>query len=298
MSTARRTPAIGELGWRPTEVHPLAALFPMMAEDELADLAADIKAHGLLHPIVIDDQGLLIDGRNRLQGCELAEVEPQFEMLNGVDAVAYIVSANLARRNLTKGQQAMALAMIYPEPDKRGRGNKGKAAETSDFSQKRLSQARSVLRHSQALAEDVIAARKSLDAALTIVETERRDSQSTEAKLAELRRAAPDLADLVTEERLTLDEAHASFMQRKADAEALEANQRETILRLTESAWSYVTAWASSEFLSGAQDRLQDKAFREEWLRRLRFDPARLPDIERGARAFAELIQSITGGKS
>jgi hypothetical protein len=40
-------------------------------------------------------------------------VEPRFEPLNGRDPVAYIVSANLARRNLTKGQQAMALAMIY-----------------------------------------------------------------------------------------------------------------------------------------------------------------------------------------
>jgi hypothetical protein len=29
---------------------------------------------------------------------------------------AYIVSVNLARRNLTKGQQTMLLAMVYPEP--------------------------------------------------------------------------------------------------------------------------------------------------------------------------------------
>jgi hypothetical protein len=43
--------------------------------------------------------------------------------------------------------------MVYPDADKRGRGNKGKAAETVDFSQKRLSQARAVLKHSRALAE-------------------------------------------------------------------------------------------------------------------------------------------------
>src|SRR6516165_3714670 len=54
-------------------------------------------------------------------------------------ALAYIVSANLNRRNLTKGQQAMALAMIYPEPA-RGRGKTDDAkkhAETSSFSYRR-----------------------------------------------------------------------------------------------------------------------------------------------------------------
>jgi hypothetical protein len=30
------------------------------------------------------------------------------------------------RRDPTKGQKAMQLALLYPEPDKRGRGNKGK----------------------------------------------------------------------------------------------------------------------------------------------------------------------------
>ena len=40
--------------------------------------------------------------------------------LNGQNASALIVSANLARRHLSKTQQAMALAMIYPEPEKGG----------------------------------------------------------------------------------------------------------------------------------------------------------------------------------
>jgi hypothetical protein len=59
-------------------------------------------------------------------------------------------------RNLTKGQQAMALAMIYPEPDGRGRGNKGQTAkllETSSFSRQRLDQARKVFHFSRPMAE-------------------------------------------------------------------------------------------------------------------------------------------------
>jgi hypothetical protein len=35
---------------------------------------------------------------------------------------AFIVPANWERRNLTKGQQAMVLAMIYSDPSKGGRG--------------------------------------------------------------------------------------------------------------------------------------------------------------------------------
>jgi hypothetical protein len=69
--------------------------------------------------------------------------------LNGRDALAYIVSVNLARRNLTKGQQAMLAAMLYPEPE-RGRGKKDpalKLPESGGFKRELLRQARSVLRH-------------------------------------------------------------------------------------------------------------------------------------------------------
>lgn len=59
------------------------------------------------------------------------------------------------RRDLSAGQRAMAMALLYPEPDKPGRGNKGKARESTGFSQDRLRQARQVLRYSRELAEQV-----------------------------------------------------------------------------------------------------------------------------------------------
>ncbi|MBV9018346.1 MAG: hypothetical protein JO058_22070 [Alphaproteobacteria bacterium] len=46
----------------------------------------------------------------------------RFERLNRQDPRSYIVSVNIARRNITKGQKALALALIYPEPEKGGRG--------------------------------------------------------------------------------------------------------------------------------------------------------------------------------
>jgi len=188
---------------------------------------------------VLDADGVLIDGRNRLRACEIAGVDPRFSKLNGHDAAAYIVSANLERRNLTKGQQAMALAMIYPNPD-RGRGKKDEArkgAETASFHYRRVQEARSILRHSRALAEDVLAKRCGLDEALDVVEEARTASQSVDAKMAELRAYAPDLADLVDEERLALEEAHDTLVKRREAAAAAEANKRENLLRLSEAAW-------------------------------------------------------------
>ena len=57
------------------------------------------------------------------------------------------VAANLARRNLTKGQQAMAYVFVYPE------GKRGKRSpETGQLSKQRISDARKVYHHSRKLA--------------------------------------------------------------------------------------------------------------------------------------------------
>ena len=95
-------------------VHPVAALFPMLSEEELQELAADIKANGLQQPIVLDDEGRVVDGRNRNVACGIAGVEPRFETLDG-DPVAHIVSANLQRRHLSKGQRAMLAVRLEAE---------------------------------------------------------------------------------------------------------------------------------------------------------------------------------------
>ena len=71
----------------------------------------------------------------------MAEVEPKFESINGHDPKALILSVNINRRHMSAGQRAMA--MIYPEPLQRGRGNKAtKDLESKSFSSARLSQAR------------------------------------------------------------------------------------------------------------------------------------------------------------
>ena len=222
---------------RTTAVHPDAAIFPMMTDDELAELAADIKANGQIHPIVLDAEGRLVDGRNRQRACEIAGIEPRTVLLNGAsDVKAFIVSANLERRNLSKGQQAMALAMLYPEPE-RGRGKKDnarKGAETSSFSYRRVEQARAILRHSRGAAEDVLAGRKHFDVALRETEVARQQSASVEARMAELRDKAPDVAAMVDDERLTLEAGLTEVREREQKLARIIAAAAAAVERLNE----------------------------------------------------------------
>ena len=55
----------------PMEFHPAAELFPMLAEQELLELAADIRVRGLLLAIVTYE-GKILDGRNRKRACRPA----------------------------------------------------------------------------------------------------------------------------------------------------------------------------------------------------------------------------------
>ena len=94
--------------------HPICLLIPSADEDELQDLTDDIRAHGLLDPIVLFE-GMILDGRNRAAACERAGVAPRYVQFAGgrEDALILVVSHNLKRRHLTK--QAIADALIAAE---------------------------------------------------------------------------------------------------------------------------------------------------------------------------------------
>lgn len=101
------------------EFHPYAAVVPMLAQPELNALAADIQGNGLREDIVLLD-GKVLDGRNRYKACRIAGVTPRFRDFNGEgDPIAFIVSKNLCRRQLTASQKALAVAKIADLP----RGN-------------------------------------------------------------------------------------------------------------------------------------------------------------------------------
>lgn len=49
--------------------HPACKLFPKLSDNELRDLAEDIRRNGLRNPIL---DGKILNGRNRLAACKLA----------------------------------------------------------------------------------------------------------------------------------------------------------------------------------------------------------------------------------
>jgi ParB-like chromosome segregation protein Spo0J len=140
------------MGWRDQKVHPAADVFPMMSDEELAELGEDIKEKGLLAPVVFweDDDGneFLLDGRNRLEAMDRAGVEFNLHAdatYDCTDPVAYVISANIHRRHLTKQKRAdLIVAAIkagekprqLDEVSKGGRGRvnpvKAKAVEIAE----------------------------------------------------------------------------------------------------------------------------------------------------------------------
>lgn len=86
-------------------------MFPMLSLDELLDLAESIKTEGQHRPIVLDSDGVLLDGRNRRAACEIACVDPRFTTYTGNNPTALILSNNVFSQHISKGQQAMITVM-------------------------------------------------------------------------------------------------------------------------------------------------------------------------------------------
>jgi ParB-like chromosome segregation protein Spo0J len=213
-------------------VHPVADLFPMMSDEELDDLAADIKANGLVHPIVIDREGTLIDGRNRLEACRRAKVEAEWTVFDGDDPVAFILSSNVNRRHMTPSQRAMVVARASRFTSETVRG----LAQEHRLALRYVSHANVVLRHAPDLADAVTSGATSLDDAYRTATDRKRAAESTQEQMAYLRSVAPDLADLVVEERISLATALGELRQRTEKAR----QYRELTTRQLESALSFL----------------------------------------------------------
>jgi ParB/Sulfiredoxin domain len=98
------------------ELHPVAAIFPEMAEHEYAGLLESVRRHGLLHPILLHPDGRILDGRHRDRACREAGIEPQCMTYDGPlddESLARRVwDENAERRHLKKQHLNLAAARI------------------------------------------------------------------------------------------------------------------------------------------------------------------------------------------
>ena len=186
-------------GWD-SEIHPAAELFPLIGDEQLADLAEDIKINGLREPCWLNRDGVLLDGRNRIRACQKAGVKPDFRQYDGDDEVGFIVSLNLRRRHLNEderaflavgliplyeeqGRAAMAQAGASAAPGRPGKGtatlqdlsgkrdreSTAKAAKDVNVAPRRVAQAKRVAEHAPDLIPQVVSGSMSISKAETIV---------------------------------------------------------------------------------------------------------------------------------
>lgn len=93
------------------EVHPVAAMFPMIPEgsQQWNDLLDSIREIGQLDAAVLDGD-ILLDGRNRLRACEVLGIRPKFVQWStlGIRIAQdeWISAKNFDRRHLTDDQRA------------------------------------------------------------------------------------------------------------------------------------------------------------------------------------------------
>ena len=68
----------------------------------------------LAEPAVVTDEGLLLDGRNRLLASWDAQLDVRIVRLNPPSPLQYVLSGNVHRRHLNTGQKAMVALAALP----------------------------------------------------------------------------------------------------------------------------------------------------------------------------------------
>lgn len=181
------------------QAHPAANLFPMMNDDEYAALVADIHQHGQRDPIWTLD-GQIIDGRNRWSACRDLGIQAITREYTGAtdmpSLISFVVSLNLKRRHLDKGQLAFVALDV----------EKALAAEAKE---KEIERKTTFQRFEKSGIPEVHAAEQ----AAAIVGTNRQ--YVADAK--KIAQQAPDLADEVKRGAISLPEAKREVKAREKE---------------------------------------------------------------------------------
>jgi hypothetical protein len=214
------------------KVHPFAATYPPMSEDELVALTEDIKARGLQRPIV-RYEGMILDGRNRYLACERAGVEPTFTDYEGDDPLGQVNSLNLSR-DLTGAQRAIVAARQWGLEgySKGGRPGSEKLSSLNTVSVRSLSrqfrvstrdigQARDLLAEAPDLAAQVEACHLSLAAATQQLDQRRKEA----AQKTKDAQRVKEYRDAISSGEMSLEAAIQKAMEREREERETLASQ-------------------------------------------------------------------------
>lgn len=121
------------------EGHRLANYFPSMSEEAFNGLVTDIKENGQLNPIIMYE-GKILDGKNRYAACQKLGIEPIVKEYTGNDPLAFVITSNAKRRDLTPSVRAWIALEMLPEFEERTKKNKSTYINKQERKKKSLSQ--------------------------------------------------------------------------------------------------------------------------------------------------------------
>lgn len=200
-----------------TSVHEHAEYYPMLSEEQLDELAADIQENGQRDPITVTSDGILIDGRNRWEACKRIGIEPKIEVQDVEDVGAFVRSRN-ERRHQSTGSRAMSTALSLEHDGKRknGRWERGSVNGESAITgwAHRMKEAGLVLDLLPDLAWEVVEGTVALDDAYRRACAER-DQREAERIEKEARKKRAMEAEAYARDKFTNDENAKQWLEAK-----------------------------------------------------------------------------------
>lgn len=251
-------------------IHPYADEFPMASEDELAALAENISAVGLIHPVVIarsvagKPDGRLVDGRNRREACErvgAALITEERDFHSDDELKEFVIGVNTTgrRESMTVQIAAASVALVLGENCRiNGQWRRGSLGRDSDLRAKgkeALAQCglildtlgRDALRE---VRDGLVSLNAAYERAVATREEERQERERQEKQAAEEAAAKafieakdPELASLVGGKLRTYVEAKAVWEQRNRE-EAAAIRQEEAMRAAARAA--ELSAWGKA----------------------------------------------------
>lgn len=220
-------------------IHEHAECYPLLADDDLAALAEDIRENGQRDPVTVTSDGLLIDGRNRARACAMLGIEPLVEVYEGDDIGAFVRSRNM-RRHQPVGSLAMSTALSLQADGLRenGRWKRGSvdiSASGNSESQwrQRLAEAGVVLDYAPDNAAPVVSGAVALRSAFEQADRIRKSAEAEKIRERELKKRE-------REEAKEQAERNAQIV-----ADLTQADQGQYVDLIDSGAMTPASAWAA-----------------------------------------------------